>query len=599
MLRIALLLASAIIIGCQQQPNSDWLSAEGLSLYSPQKLELALEKQKLPLESRLLTVQSLWISLKASYVGYATKKYLIKHSVDDVMTQCLAEENKHPQPSFSFEFDGRLRKCIANLKDGHMGLRKTPRSLRVLSPVINLEKIGDKFYVSQLNISLFTELVRRNYIPEDLASSFGLGVEITKFNGIPINEAVEEMKNYSSASGDQSQLREATELLFARSFSYPDSATHKISFKAAHSETALEIELPWLFQSRLDSDNLETPAWLKRTGIQKQLADYGQQTVLPKGLNFNENLFPLLDLREYENLENKKSLAIRGVIPSSETHGEEMCYLRISSFSIGSSAPDYKVRNRQARTEHNLLLELAEFLRQCDVEKKKLVLDLRSNSGGNAIFAEAFANLLSKKTDPLFARGQAFHLRSGLTPFFQRSILQEASANIRSSLWLEGLSSGSGAIPDVSPWLIFHRKSQTRAAFEGPLLTLTSAYCISACENTVHFLRLTGRGLVAGEETHGTGFGFASNGEAQTLWRDPMNMFELDIPNNAFSYFPIYGQPSAEDNEFAAYVRDVSPEELTENRPRQIHHSIGVTTNDIQRNWTDYKAQVLELARSL
>jgi hypothetical protein len=237
-LRIVLIFSLAVLLGCQKQPDSDWLSAEGLSLYSPEKLELALQRQKLALESRILTIQSLWISLKASYVGYATKKYLIGRSVDEVMTQCLKDENKHTEPSFSFEFDGRLRKCIAALKDGHLGLRKTPRSLRVLSPVINIEKVGSKFYVSQWNEALFQELVRRNYISQDLASSFGLGVEVISFNGTSISDAVEEMKTYSTASGTQSQLREATELLFDRSFAYPDLATHKITFKPARSETA-------------------------------------------------------------------------------------------------------------------------------------------------------------------------------------------------------------------------------------------------------------------------------------------------------------------------------------------------------------------------
>jgi hypothetical protein len=238
-------------------------------------------------------------------------------------------------------------------------------------------------------------------------------------------------------------------------------------------------------------------------------------------------------------------------------------------------------------------------LRQCDLDRRKLILDLRSNPGGNAILAEAFANLLAKKTDPVFVRGHSLHLRSGLTPFLQRSIIFEASANIRSSLWLEGLASGSSSGADMSPWLIFHRKSQIRGAFEGPLLTLTSAHCISACENTVHFLRLTNRGIIAGEETHGTGFGFVTNSEAQTRWRDPMNMFQLEIPNNAFSYFSISGPPLAEDNNFAAYTREMTADSLTENRPRQAHYSIGITKNDIQKNWVDYKARVLELARGL
>lgn len=599
MFQIILVSAFALLMGCQKQSNSDWLSAEGLSLYAPEKLELALERQKLSLESRLLTLQSLWISLKSSYVGYSTKKHLIGRSVDEVMTECLAEENKYPSPNFSFEFDGRLRKCIAALKDGHMSLRKMSRSLRVLSPVMNLEKIDNKFYVSEINDSLFQELVRRQIISEEIAFAFRLGVEVLSFNGTAISEAVENMKVYSSASGDQSRLREATELLFGRSFAYPKSSTHKIIFKSLQSEATIEIELPWLFQSRIDSDNLETPALLKRTGIQKGLADYGLQTAVPKGLRFNENLFPLDNWREFENLEDQELLATVGVIPARVTQGEELCYLRFSSFSIGSSAPDYKVRKKHARTEHNLLHELKEFLQQCEQDKKKLILDLRSNPGGNAVFAESFANLLAKKTDALFARGQSLHLRSGLVPFFQRSIIPEASDNIRSRLWLEGLVSESGSIADVSPWLIFHRKSQTRAAFEGPLLTLTSAHCISACENTVHFLRLTERGTIAGEETHGTGFGFASNSEAQTLWRDPMNMFQLDIPNNAFSYFSTSGHPLAEDTEFAAFTREVSPEELTENRPRQVHHLIATTINDIQKSWMDYKARVLELTRGL
>lgn len=599
MIRVGLFLILFFQVACQNQGSTDYMTAEGLSLYSAEKMDAALERQKLPLESRLLTIQSLWMSLKSSYVGYATKNHLIGLSVDEVMAQCLAEENKHPTASFSFEFDGRLRACVGALKDGHLFLGKIPRSLRVLSPVMNLEQIENKFYVSQINKNLFQELIRRKYIPEEISSNFNLGVQILSLDGLPIADAVQQMRNYTSASGEQSRLREATELLFARSFNYPTSPTHKIKFKTANSENILEIDLPWLLRSRTASDNFETPAWLKGKGIQKQLSDYGLQSALPQGLNFDQDLFLLKDRQAFESLESERSLATLGTIAPSETQQHHLCYLRIESFSIGSTAPDYKVRHSVARTVHNFLDVLANFLRTCDQQQKKLILDLRYNSGGNAVFAEAFANLLSKKSDPIFARGQSLHLRSGLIPFFQRSIHFEASANIRSSLWLEGLSSGSESMPDVSPWLIFHRKSQTRAAFEGPLLTLTSAHCISACENTVHFLKLTGRGLIAGEETHGTGFGFATNGEAQTLWRDPMNMFELEIPNNAFSYFEIAGPALAEDNEFAAYIREVQPKDLNENRPRQVDLQIPITVNDILRNWTDYKVRVLELTRSL
>ena len=75
---------------------------------------------------------------------------------------------------------------------------------------------------------------------------------------------------------------------------------------------------------------------------------------------------------------------------------------------------------------------------------------------------------------------------------------------------------------------------QKIGGFNNNIVALVTANCISACDKMSFLLKSSGRAVILGTHSNGTGAGFLSTGELNTKWEDRLRVFETQVPNYLF-----------------------------------------------------------------
>lgn len=525
------------IVGCQSKVEENAMDlGNGVSIYDPQELTALLNAQKISEEQRRLSISSLRTAFKASYVGYELKKSLIGLSGDEIFAKCLDKTTVNPLSNT--EFYDEVRKCLALFKDTHIYVNSLVESAWLTTGVAEAGWVGDRLTIFSTRPKLLTKLEEVKKVPEGTFSSIiKKGAWIVEINGRPALENIQELEAYVSASSPLAARYQATMDFFTRSYAYPKEAGVTLKIRPTKGSDYV-ITLPWVQWS--DSGSMESRQDLESRGLLEtdQLAE--DSITGRQGFALDSPLFSELDEKlEYflKPSKDSKSVLLVGLATIKE---QKVCYLQLKSFNLdegnsGYRFPVYYEEGPESFTESGLIDVLNMYLRNCEMMKQPVIWDLRNNGGDARLAAEIFALFeTSSETQVFQARASSAGPGNLAVALVNLSDLNPKTTMVESELYLQAYQEAQKNNTSITPWVLQRSLNFETAAFTGPVVVLTSPQCVSACDNTARRFKATGRGLLVGEPTNGTGFGSESGANASASFRDPFNLYSVNIPNSAF-----------------------------------------------------------------
>lgn len=425
------------------------------------------------------------------------------------------------------EFSDQIRRCVATLNDAHARVQdRTPRSEVVLG--FSVVEIAAKIYVSSLNTKWREYMMLQNAGFEQI---FYVGAELLEFDGRPVRNELDRLQQYVAASTLLSRRAQALELITRRNFLYP-VAKH-LTLKTAggvistswwsvgpafHNEgrkalSALGIENFNRIDPLVDGPGRDRLSWIGFTD-RSPLSGEAVRTFLDKGF--------------------RPGLRV-GVLSSG---ARQFCYLQLLTFE---KFPNWvsEENGTVSRYEKPIL----DHLVFCKTSGLPLVVDLRSNQGGDASRSELLYSFLAEKGAPRpgvyfsglmtesFARlVQEYDLGDG----FPKSDDAASQEGRRLRAVIDAIASGAS----YPHWALDNILSGYGVgAFEGKVAILTSPRCVSACELFVDLVRRGRRGLIVGGPTEGTGGRTLSfRDDERFTWLDQrFGSVKISIPNSLYA----------------------------------------------------------------
>lgn len=424
------------------------------------------------------------------------------------------------------EFSDQIRRCVSTLNDAHARVQdRTPRPEVILG--FSVVEIGGKIYVSSLNTKWREYMTRHDAAFDQI---FYVGAEILEFDGRPARDEVDRIKQFVSAGTVASRRAQALELITRRNFLYP---------------TAKHVTL------KTDGGVISTSWWSVGPAFHSE----GRKALSALGIeNFNR-IDPLVDGLGRDRLSwigfADRSPLSGGVVSTFLDKGfrpglrvgvlssgaRQFCYLQLLTFE---KFPNWV--SEENGTVNRYEKPILDHFAFCKASSLPLVVDLRSNQGGDASRSELLYSFLAEKGAP--RPGVYF---SGLvTESFSRLVQEydlgdgfpkSDEATSQEGRRLRAMSDAIAAGASYPRWALDNIFSGPGVgSFDGRVAILTSPRCVSACELFVDLVRRGRRGLVVGGPTEGTGGRTLSfRDDERFTWLDQrFGSVKISIPNSLY-----------------------------------------------------------------
>ncbi|MGE4131465.1 MAG: S41 family peptidase [Bdellovibrionales bacterium] len=424
------------------------------------------------------------------------------------------------------DFSDQVRRCVATLNDAHARVQdRTPRPEVILG--FSVIEIRGKFYVSSLNAKWREFMIRQNSAFDQI---FYVGAELLEFDGRPIRDEIDRIQQYVPASTLRSRRAQVLELLTRRNFLYP-KAKH-VSLRTAGGDFST------LWWSAGPAFHTEGRKFLSALGIE----------------NFNR-IDPLVDGPDRDRLNwigfTDRSPLSGGVVRTFLDKGfraglrigvfsasaKQFCYLQLLTFE---RFPNWVSEDNGSVSRYEK--PIVDHLTFCKASNLPLVVDLRSNQGGDTSRSELLYSFLVEKGAP--RSGVYF---SGLmTESFSRLVQEydlgdgfpkSDEATSQEGRRLRAMSDATEAGASYPRWALDNIFSGPGAGtFDGKIAILTSPRCVSACELFVDLVRRGRRGLIVGGPTEGTGGRTLSfRDDERFTWLDQrFGSVKVSVPNSLY-----------------------------------------------------------------
>ncbi len=360
-----------------------------------------------------------------------------------------------------------IKRCLSQFNNGHISvsLRNTPK-VRLPFQVLYTQK---KYLVK----SVFP---RENCVA---MNSLQRGDEIVMIDGKPIDQLVADLKPFQISSSQLTQWHKAVSALSKRNYAYPETSVAKIKVKR-DGEIIDLTENYYFFRDNFNDDQIE-PLTIKSIAECYREQDQPHQG---RGYYFSRSLYRT-SWTAFSNSSRTKEIAsfskrVEGLPANSR-------YLKINNFNHS------QVFLNSSSEETNLWDQIEVDIDQCKYERKKLILDIRSNVGGAYRRLSRLLNVLVPT-----------HLNNGLeyrSLRVQHSFAGDFRCELESfaedfqRLNDETFSSSFCQTLDIDPmWL---------EGYAQDIVVLTSPLCKSSCDLLARTLKPLPNTTILGTPTEG------------------------------------------------------------------------------------------------
>lgn len=600
MKKILLVVAGVMALsGCgsnNDQPSR--LLGVNVKLFDAKEVSELVELQKIPKQDVLDSLEVLRMSFKASYIGYNLKKDLTGKSGDEVFKDCREKANAGADKMSSYQLYDYVLQCLAGFKDTHLNLERLMRPIYIATGIAAANRIDNKLYISYVRPALlkkFEEIQKLE--PGTLEKKLAPGNEIVAISGQAPEVTINDIRKFVSASSEDAEIDEAVDNLFVRIYNYPATNEITISVKDANGIKS-DVILPWVQYPRGKDSSLESRTLLKERGFQASAEiDPDANLMKTKGLDLSEDLFDNLAGQHIFLDANAQPAMVTGI---ANINDKPHCYLQLNTFNIPRTELGFTVSEKINDTVQkvSMLMAMKSFLRTCEAVKIPLVFDLRENGGGNPGLGEIiFTYLNTDKNKNTFIAENVLN-NSGNLAFLNASLDKAGTDDIEleQDLTLVAIKNSLLKNSPVSDWVAVHDTDLLTGIYTGKITALISPACISACDAFTNRLKLSGRALLVGTHSNGTGFGFSTTKTSTTEFQDQLKMYKVNIPNHSFQSVAVDATTEFKtEKSIKALLIPLEKLSLLENHPTLPDIELKYTLNDLTGHMKDYKAALAKI----
>lgn len=595
--------------GCNFKTSTDLTTSGNVKLFDPGDLNNLLDAAKWNKQQRLQSLESFKAAMKSTYVGYEVKKQLIGMSGDQIFDLCYKMNDAAPEKLFSFEVIELFKKCVALFKDSHLNVSPSIASAQITTLISETTLINGKLIITNIRPNLISLLEPSlGFKKDELLKLLRIGNEVTDINGKPVGEAMKELLPFVNSSSEKAANIKASRYLFTRTEKYPTEKTVRVKLQNYPNV----IEMPWVIHKA--NKSLESKTYLKNQNFPlgtELSSDTGLMGWF--GFDFSEMIYnektEANDTKQFVDPTTGELILRTAKVKINDSNlannsQKQICYLQLTSFSVNEDDDgNYQLLDTSSTTgeQTNILPYLDQYLKSCDSENASLILDLKENGGGNSQFARKVFYLFENQIGPELYYANSFVADLGNLPVFlaQVSSLNQTAVNINTDIFYNAVLEAKKSNLRETPWILRRELGAIYNSFKGKVVVLTTGDCVSACDGTVRRFKLTGRGVIIGDQTRGTGFGYSSAGNSETRFRDPFNAFEVGIPNHAFQMYLANPQDPVQVGPFSKIIMlPKSKIPFMENSPTLPDIKYDFTANDFP-DYADVKKQLRKVLENV
>ena len=427
----------------------------------------------LTLRQRETVIDQAMLMLEDLYAHLPLKRAL--HAIDPIQRLRLLRL-RHPAID-EREFQSEMIDIFVGLRDLHTNY--------VLPSAYH-----PKYAFLPFRVEEYYEEQQRKYLvsavsPLNTDPNVTKGVEITHWNGVPIDVAVARNASREAGSNPEARRARGLEALTLRWLGMalpPDEDWVTLTFS-----DGTESKIQWQI---IEPDNLDVPSGSEAVGPLERQAALGLDVKTELLRRVRKALFnaPALrvdaEMAEHRRLGAPPPTAAVSVLPdvyplfgSIQTASGTFGYVRLATFAPENGAIDAAV------------LEFVRILRT--LPPTGLILDVRGNGGGYVPFGERILQTLS----PHPITPEAFHFVS--TPFTLRLAETESWLAAWAKPLSTSLATGAGfsqGFPLTPPALC----NNIGQVYQGPVVLVTDAFCYSTTDIFAAGFQDHGIGLILG-----------------------------------------------------------------------------------------------------
>jgi hypothetical protein len=561
-------------------------------------------------DDRLLIVQDLFKTIELEYSLLPLKKERIGLDYDKLKADTIAYESAVEnvlldskdrnnedakakiaflQASSNMEFMDRVIALVAKFQDTHFSIQEKVSRPFIYNGV-RLFRVGGKIVVGMIEpkfLSMVGKLSGTDF------SSLKMGDEVISIDGVPVEDKVAELKKYVSGSSDEFLDSQAVRGLTLRNYNYEKKNYMKIEFKNAG-----------LFKFPIFVNNSMTPTpradvvtYMNKYNIQSDATSIGIafDPTTKKWDDSNLNFMGYIAKSFSNNIkgvtdyvsDTGASVVRTGYyISKGKTYG----VLQLFTFSVAT------VKN--GTTSLPFLDAIKNFILEVKGNEVPLILDLRSNNGGNGSYPAKVLSMLTEEGKIYAPSTTAMRMTQYIRQVQEQSYTQLVAAEDQSEgvtidILRDIIEKTLDAHADYSPMIMYGVPTVADPSVKGfnnKVVALVSGDCISACDKMAFLLKSSKRSTIIGTHSNGTGAGFLSTETLDTKWGDRLNVFSSTLPNYVF------GLPGEETNRLV-YEDDSVSRLCTENRPTVADIQYATQLYDLgtaNLGWLRKAAEVLD-----
>ncbi len=308
---------------------------------------------------------------------------------------------------------------------------------------------------------------RKLKVKADLVEGIEVRDQLLEYNGIPVEKALEQLKVFSGGANPDAMRMRAVQLLSFRSLMLADSLPqeNKLKLKFKNAEKTYEKEIPW--QSLIDSDCVEGNQDRHRSRTNKNILLESMRMGADEYQKKYNKIFGTPSLVNDEMLTAlDEDLSEIFDVVALNTPAGKIGYVRLKEFSWDNKSLD-------------VATVIDGFRRAIEVtlaDTVGLVIDVRSNPGGNIVFAEKLVQFFSTRAvDPSTVRMLA-------NPLNEQIFIKANGAENR---WSKALNVAIKEKQRFTPPMSITPANEANdfgQIWYRPTVVLTDASCYSACD---------------------------------------------------------------------------------------------------------------------
>jgi C-terminal processing protease CtpA/Prc len=545
-LAVAILATGALLPGCGRSPSSESLLKDefsGHEFWAPD----AADRQDV--------VEEIFHAIGVNYAALGVKKARLGIDLETQRLEALLAEQRagtaNPddpvaEARSNLDFYDRLKLAIAAFQDTHFWI-DTVNPLPFLDNGLRVAEIDGSMRI----VTLYSELMRYDDILDGTTrhTALALGDEVVAIDGKSVDTLVGELTPYIGASSPDFARSQAVRALTSRGFRMPTTAASQYTIRHADGSTET-IAIPWY----VDYDGNRRPdaeRYLASIGLGEASTYPAVQEALAAHDGVPTDAVSLFASTGYRRRQPLKGVALPTVwykegagdrvlsLGSIERDGTTYAVLQILAFN----API--LESLDGRTKRPFTDVVGEFVAQAKADHRPLILDLRSNGGGNPMRVTELMSHLLPPGGAIPTTTTSYRI----TPLI-RSIIETYD---ETSFDLEHYDFDQAAIHFVKKAVSARRPftavfadaptvtpSTVVGGFTEPVVALVTPDCISACDEAAMLLEATGTIPLIGTHANGTGAGSRGTELFKSdPWRDDRQLVQMGVPNELF------GRPGA------------------------------------------------------